>query len=491
MYPKFILSLLDKDNNEKMKFNLNLLNLAFLGEELYTTSFHYYPMFIIEFMKGYYTTAELYEKNEALMNNNITNNIIKPKESQDSLDDNLKIEDNSNTQTEESKTEETFTRAANTSVYIPRPQKDKKFSLDKDDSSNNGNNANIKESVRASSFSDFEDSEIKKNKEKYKLSMKPKLKSEILEVKDKKIITINYMKYFDTYLEKIMYFRKDNHKKKESEQNNIQIENCDNIIEVYKRKERIVKIKKQIEYYKRKSEEIKKTKQRLQKIIANKKNILTNLNSNINSYKDYCKKLEDSNKKSLPLVIQHQMIYNSFLNKKMVEICFFFFNKKIKNIYLIQDILKKNIKNDNESIRNRCDYYNNNKKRISSMMGYIAQLMIYFSKCFDIPLPYPLCLNGSKSFVVRGKKDKEKDFLPLHCDLKREDKYGNFETGLNYLKIDLNEIINFFAVYRQIISENEYDKIYKNKENNVFFYFFINFNQCLLQFLKNILKTFD
>ena len=74
------------------------------------------------------------------MNNNITNNIIKPKESQDSLDDNLKIEDNSNTQTEESKTEETFTRAANTSVYISRPQKDKKFSLDKDDSSNNGNN---------------------------------------------------------------------------------------------------------------------------------------------------------------------------------------------------------------------------------------------------------------------------------------------------------------------------------------------------------------
>ena len=152
-----------------MKFNLNLLNLSFLGEELYTTSFHYYPMFIIEFMKGYYTTAELYEKNEALMNNNITNNIVKPKESQDTLEDNLKIEENSNNQTEESKAEEAFTRAPNTSVYISRSQKDKKFSLDKDDSANNGNNANTKESARSISFSTFEDLEINKNKEKYKI----------------------------------------------------------------------------------------------------------------------------------------------------------------------------------------------------------------------------------------------------------------------------------------------------------------------------------
>ena len=465
-----------------MKFNLNLLNLAFLGEELYTTSFHYYPMLIIEFMKGYYTTAELYEKNESLMNNNMTGK-MKTENSSNSLEDNSKTEDSSNTTMKENKNEETYKRPANSNDNISEQQKD--------ELTNNGNNANTKDSVRTSSDSEFEEIEIKKSKEKNKTNIKPKLRIESSEVKDKKIITINYMKYFDTYLEKILYFRNLIHKMKESTQNNIQIENFDNIIEVYKRKERIVRIKKQIEYYKRKSEEIKKSKQRLQKVITNKKNILSNLNNNINSFKEYCNQLEASNKQSLSIVIKHQMIYNSFLNKKMVEICFFFFHKKIKNIYLIQDILKKNIKNDNESIRNRFEYYNNNKKRISSMMGYIAQLMIYFSKCFDIPLPYPLCLNGSKSFIVRGKKDKEKDFLPLHCDLKREDKYGNFETGLNYLKIDLNEIINFCAMYRQIISENEYDKIYKNKENNVFFYFFINFNQFLLQFLKNILKMFD
>ena len=180
------------------------------------------------------------------------------------------------------------------------------------------------------------------------------------------------------------------------------------------------------------------------------------------------------------------MLYNSFLNKKMAEICFFFFNKKIKNLYFIDDSLKINIKNDNESVKKRFEYYNSNKKRISSMMGYITQLMIYMSKCFDIPLPFPLCLNGSKSFIVRGKKDKEKDFLPLHCDLKREDRYGNYETGLNYLKNDFNEIINFCLMFPQILSETTYNKLFKDKESNTFFYYFINFNHCLLEFVKNI-----
>ena len=110
--------------------------------------------------------------------------------------------------------------------------------------------------------------------------------------------------------------------------------------------------------------------------------------------------MEKSNKESFSLLTQQKILYNSFLNKKMVEICFFFFNKKIKNLYLINDALKVDIKQDNDSIKKRFEYYNKNKKSISSMMGYITQLMIYMSKCFDIPLPYPLCLKGSKSFII-------------------------------------------------------------------------------------------
>ena len=171
---------MDKDNNEKMKFNLNLLNLAFLGEELYTTSFHYYPMLIIEFMKGYYTTAELYEKNESLMNNNMTGK-MKTENSSNSLEDNSKTEDSSNTTMKENKNEETYKRPANSNDNISEQQKD--------ELTNNGNNANTKDSVRTSSGSDFEEIEIKKSKEKNKTNIKPKLRIESSEVKDKKIIT--------------------------------------------------------------------------------------------------------------------------------------------------------------------------------------------------------------------------------------------------------------------------------------------------------------
>ena len=62
-------------------------------------------------------------------------------------------------------------------------------------------------------------------------------------------------------------------------------------------------------------------------------------------------------------------------------------------------------------------------------------------------------LNGAKSFIIKGK-NREKDFLPLHCDLKRDDKFLNFESGLIYLKNDFKEIINFCSMYPEIISVN-------------------------------------
>jgi hypothetical protein len=46
-------------------------------------------------------------------------------------------------------------------------------------------------------------------------------------------------------------------------------------------------------------------------------------------------------------------------------------------------------------------------------------------------------------------------------------------------------------MFPQIISENTYNKIYKENEDNVFFYFFIKFNHCLQEFIKNIQKKFD
>ena len=445
------MKVLDKKDQEKIKFDINLLDLAFLGEELYTTSIHFYPIVIFEFMNGYYTTSGISEKNNFLISENIKN------------DENiLKIGNYSSCPAENIHKEEFLKGFIEISKDNNNPSIKsltmKKNSSEKEET--NTNNSNVRMSIRAG-------------------------------FKEKKINCYKFNDYFNVYIEKIIFFRDDVMKKKKVEINNEQFKKCETIREKYKRKERIIEQKKLIEYYKNKREEIQKIKKKLQDIISNKKELLTNLKNKLNSYKEKCEKLEQSNKKSISLVAQNKMIYNSFLNKKMVELCFFFFNKKIKNLYFIPDFLKINIKNDNESTKKRFEYYNSNKKKISSMMGYITQLMIYFSKCFDIPMPYPLCLNGSKCSVVRGKKDKEKDFLPLYCDLKREDKYGNFETGLNYLKNDFNEVINFCSMFPQIISENTYTKIYKENEDNVFFYFFIKFNLCLQEFIKNIQKKFN
>ena len=423
-----------------MKFNLNLSNISFLGEELDTISIHLYPIFIIEFINGYYTSKELFDENNNFLKNkktlrtNSIDNKIKGDNSTKLLEG-IKKEDNNEEKDVMSKSQ----------IYFNKKEKFKS-----EDRSEQTNNINKREKI-----------------------------------------CYNFIIYLGEYNEKIRYFNEEINKKKDLNKINYKQENCNDIIEIYKRKERINKIKLKKEYYKNKSEEIKKIKEKLQKIVSNKKNKLNNLKEKINSNKEYLSNLEKSNKESFSLLTQQKILYNSFLNKKMVEICFFFFNKKIKNLYLINDALKVDIKQDNDSIKKRFEYYNKNKKSISSMMGYITQLMIYMSKCFDIPLPYPLCLKGSKSFIIRGKKDKEKDYLPLHYDLKREDKYGNFETGLNYLKNDFKEIINFCLMFPQIISEDNYNKLFQDKESNMFFYFFVNFNHCLLEFVKNIQKMFE
>ena len=157
---------------------------------------------------------------------------------------------------------------------------------EKDGSSNNENNSDKKETGRSSSYSETKDLEITKNKEKNKnKAIKSKMKSEAIELKEKRPNCYKFVNYFDIYLEKIIYFR-DKYNKKNDSNEIIKIDTCENIIEAFKRKERILTIKKQIEYYKNKSEEIKKIKEKLQTIILNKKTILTNLLNELNEIKN-------------------------------------------------------------------------------------------------------------------------------------------------------------------------------------------------------------
>ena len=58
--------LLDKNDKELFKFYVDLGRLFFLGKELRNVSIYTYPIIIFEFMTGYYTTEEIYKKNQQI-----------------------------------------------------------------------------------------------------------------------------------------------------------------------------------------------------------------------------------------------------------------------------------------------------------------------------------------------------------------------------------------------------------------------------------------
>ena len=495
-YPKYFISLLDTKDEIKMTFNLNLFELSFLGKDLYNVTIYQYPMLILEFMDGNYTTMELFNLNNYLItgedlqkansgnsDNNLNIGLL------ESLPDVYSINDEDgwvNYERNQSMASINKDMAQRISSTIGNKE-------DEDNESRTNSliaNKNVKNSKI-----DEKDKKDKKEKKEKKSKNKKKGKSD----KDIKEKTCTFAEYFGVYLEKILYFRDKLNKNKNPEimdKNAInftsQLDNYENIIRSFKRKERIVQIRKKILFYKNKDNDINIIKQKIQEIISNKKRILTQLNEKIKSYKIQYTDLKSNYNSLQPLVLKQQLIYESFLNKKMTEICFVFFNKKIISLYLIPEFFKKVIKTDNKDFSmRRFEYYNTNKKKISAMMGHITQLMIYMSKCFDIPLRYPLWLNGAKSFIIKDKKDKEKDFLPLHCDLKRDDKFINFENGLNYLKNDFKEILNFCAIYQEIIPESEYMKLNRDNEEYTFFNYFLCFNKCLGDFVKNIQNMFD
>ena len=65
-YPKYNIYLLNKKKEEIHKFYVDLGHLSFLGQELRNVYIYVYPIIILEFMTGYFTTEELYKKNKEL-----------------------------------------------------------------------------------------------------------------------------------------------------------------------------------------------------------------------------------------------------------------------------------------------------------------------------------------------------------------------------------------------------------------------------------------
>ena len=118
------------------------------------------------------------------------------------------------------------------------------------------------------------------------------------------------------------------------------------------------------------------------------------------------------------------------------------------------------------------------------MMGHICQLLVYLSKIYNIPFRYPIFLNGSRSYILRSLKDKM--FLPLFLDAKKEDKHGTFEIALNCLKDDIKEVFNFLSLFPELISKTDIENVNNMNGKYLFFFFFVIFNHSLFRFMKTL-----
>lgn len=141
----------------------------------------------------------------------------------------------------------------------------------------------------------------------------------------------------------------------------------------------------------------------LKKIISQKQSDLHISSSifsiNKENYKEKVQNVEKNYKK----IEKYKIMKNSFKNKKLIEVGHFFFNKLCYKFYLVPSFYNQIFDNVNKVLRYQ--YYEKNLKELAVMMGNVSNLVNYISKLFNIPLKYPLFINGSRSFIVKDKKE--------------------------------------------------------------------------------------
>lgn len=85
-------------------------------------------------------------------------------------------------------------------------------------------------------------------------------------------------------------------------------------------------------------------------------------------------------------------------NKKVAELTYFFFNTICDKFYIIPTL-------GTEEPRALHLFFEKHYKELSVMTGVISQMLNYLSYIFNISLRYPLLVNGSKSYVIKNKKE--------------------------------------------------------------------------------------
>lgn len=506
--------LLDKNGNELLKFYVNLGRLFFLGKELRNVTIYTYPIIIFEFMTGYYTTEELFKKNNKFSLEFVKDYEIMEfnKELQKTLRPTLTLNHKSFERVSTiSSNEPRENRLLSSNTNLPTIKESEEISIKTNHLSPDKkimgpmmsdetkakevvhkNQPDIKSSIKsASTFIGaptlYENPGPKKEgKEKLSKSVLIKKKVGIQDKKNNdepktKSLVIPYYNFIINY-QKLDYFINPQETNKESNINvGKELEAFREGLEQYKRKLRILQMQEEIDFLTKKNEAIKELNKDLKEIIKHKKDNLEKVKKNFEpSQKKYQDQLVLLNN-NLKGRGRYQLIYDSFVYQKMVEVCFAFFNSKIQSLYNIPKFYSEPIINDTKKLE-RLEYYNNDKRNISSMMGHICQLLVHISKTFNIPMRFPIYLNGSRSYILRSLKDKM--FLPLYLDGKKEDKHGIFEIALNCLKDDIKEIFNFFSMFPEIISKSDNKRINDMNGKHLFFFFFVVFNHSLFRFMK-------
>lgn len=127
--------------------------------------------------------------------------------------------------------------------------------------------------------------------------------------------------------------------------------------------------------------------------------------SNHQYYSEYAKTFKGYNPvikakldKLTKKVDKYKIMLNTLRNKKIAEIAFFFFNSTCSKFYIVPAI--------NQDDKNALfKFYDKHSRELSVMTGVIAQLLAYMSSLFNVTLTYPMLVNGSKSFMVKNKKE--------------------------------------------------------------------------------------
>ena len=487
--------LLDKNDQELLEFDVDLGCLSFLGKEVRTVSIYQYPIIIFEFMTGYYTTKELFEKNKQISFGFMNDFEImdRPRDLSKSLMPSMSLAQHKSANIDFKENKQITQNALNQK----REQANENFNPKQVDLSPEAKSSKKKVDFKLSPPKNSPENEIANRKTEF-ISTKTIIGSSSSKrnpvvqkrgaggqekKQEKSQIQIQkYDDYIKTFQMLTYFINPEN-----TDETNIdlgkEIDEFKEGFEQYKRKLRIIEMEKKIAFLKKKNEAIEELKKELEEIIKNKNQNLQKVTEQLKPKQiNYSNKLKQL-KNNLNGRGQYQLIYDSFVYQKMAEVCFVFFNNKIQSLYIIPEDYNIPISSFKQvNIQNMQKFYNNEKKSISAMMGHIGQLLIYLSKTFNIPLRYPIFLNGSKSYILRSVKDKV--FLPLYIDAKKEDKHGNFDNALNCLKDDIKEIFNFLSMFPEIISKEDNEHVNNMNGKYLFYFFFVMFNHSLFKFMK-------